>query len=170
MKYLARIFIVTVLVTFSFASYAGNKMTGNCQLFGSWIGYDETGAAWWTTKVDGHSSARGTLVLQVPQSVTFYPGATDATQARGVWERTGGNTFDWTVVSIAFDETFTTLYQARVSGKDTIGDDCDTLYVSDIVMELFDADADLNSDDPIGMMLFPDHPGHRIKVVNHELP
>ena len=170
MKYLARLFIVTVLVTLSFASYAGKKMTGHCRLFGSWIGYDETGAAWWTTTVDGHSSARGTVILEVPQSVTFYPGATDATKARGIWERTGGNTFNWTVVSIVYDETFTTLYQARVSGKDTIGDDCDTLLVSDIVMELFDPYADLNSGDPIGVMLFPDHFGYRLKVVSPELP
>ncbi|MEJ2754233.1 MAG: hypothetical protein P8169_16410 [Chloroflexota bacterium] len=105
MKYLARILIATVLVTLSFASFAGNKMSGNCQLFGSWIGYDETGSAWWTSTVDGHSSARGTLILEVPESLLFYPGATDATKARGVWERTSGKTFNWTVISIAVDET-----------------------------------------------------------------
>jgi len=119
---------------------------------------------------DGQNASHGTFNLEVPGSILFFPGATAVTELRGVWEKTGGNTYEWTAIGFPYDATATTLVIAKLSGKDTIGEDCNTLYATDIVMEIFLPDADLNSDDPISTAPFPNHEGYRIKVNLPELP
>ncbi len=149
---------------------AGEKHERDCKLLGSWIGYDAGGAAWWTTTADGQNAAKGTLNLEAPGSVLFLPGAAAVTEMRGSWVKTGWNTYDWTVVGFSYDAYATTVGLARLSGKDTMSEDCDTVLVSNVVLEYFYPDADLNNDEPYATANFPDHAGYRIQLYRPELP
>jgi len=170
MKFFIRLVLTTFILMFAAPVFAGEKSEADCKLLGSWMGYDASGSAWWTSTADGQSASHGTLNLEVPGSVLFFPDAMSVTELRGVWKKTGGNTYDWTVIGFPYDVIATTLVLVRLSGKDTISEGCDTVFVSDVVMEVFLPDADLNSDIPISISPFPDHWGHRIKLSLPELP
>jgi len=163
--------IATILLMFTAPVFAGEESGADCKLLGSWIGYDVGGSAWWMSTADGQNASRGTLNLEVPGSVLFFsPPATSVTELRGVWEKTGNKTYDWTVVGFPYDEVAATVVLAKLSGKDTVSEDCNTLYVTDVVMEVFEADADLNSDTPFLTLPFPDHAGYRIMLNLPVLP
>lgn len=170
MKFFIRLILATSILMFAAPVLSGEKFEADCKLLGSWMGYDASGSAWWTSTADGQSASHGTLNLEVPGSVLFFPGATSVTELRGVWEKTGGNTYEWTVIGFPYDASATTIVLARLSGKNTINEDCDSEIVTDVVMEVFLPDADLNSGIPISTSLFPDHAGYRIKLDLPELP
>ena len=171
MKFSTRLVLATLILMFAAPVLAGKGARADCKLLGSWIGYDAGGSAWWMSTADGQNASRGTLNLEVPGSVLFFsPPATSVTELRGVWEKTGKKTYDWTVVGFPYDEVAATVVLAKLSGKDTVSEDCNTLYVTDVVMEVFEADADLNSDTPISIETFLPHEGHRIMLDLPELP
>ena len=159
--------LILILAVPAFAS--GGPKEG-CKLLGSWIGYGATGSAWWMSTVDGQNASRGTLNLEVPGSKLFFPEAFSVTELRGSWVKTGENTYDWTVVGFPYLEDTTTMLLAKLSGKDTITEDCNTVYVTEVVMELFDPDADVNVDEPFDTGVFPDHAGQRILINLPEPP
>lgn len=167
MKFSIRLFLATLILMFAAPVFAGNGNMGDCKLLGSWIGYQgEDGPAWWLSTADGQNASRGTLNLEVPGSLMFFvgDGAVAVTELKGAWEKTGENTYDWTVVGFPFLADTTTLLIAKLSGVDTISEDCNTIAVTNVVMELFYATDDINVVDPFFADNFPDHDGHRISV------
>jgi len=156
-------FAVLVLM-FAAPTFAGGGHNGDCKLLGSWIGYDSGGSAWWMSTADGQNASHGTLNLEVPGSKLFFTGAFSVTELRGSWVKTGENTYDWTVVGFPYLEDTTTMLLAKLSGVDTLSDDCNTIDVTGVVMELFAPNADINVDAPFFTDIFPDHTGHRILV------
>ena len=170
MKSYIRLFLVTLILIFAVPVSAGNGHKSNCKLLGSWIGYDAVGAAWWMSTADGQNASHGTLNLEVPGSKLFFGGAFSVTELRGSWKKTGENTYDWTVVGFPYLEDTTTMLLAKLSGKDTVSEDCNTIEVTNVVMELFAATADINVDEPFFADDFPDHEGHRIMINLPELP
>ena len=173
MKLFIRLVLATSILMFAAPVFAGEKSEADCKLLGSWIGYDATGSAWWISTADGQNASHGTLNLEVPGSVLFFPGASSVTELRGSWVKTGKNTYDWTVVGFPYlgDENATTMVLVKLSGVDTISKDCNTVYITDAVMEVFAPDADINVDAPLSQSMFPpDHEGYRILVNRPELP
>ena len=168
MKSLIRLILTALIV--AVPVFAGAASNGDCNLLGSWVGYDANGAVWWTSTVDGQNASQGTANLETPGAVVFFPGATAVTELKGVWKRTGGNTYDWTYLGFAYDASGTTLTLGKLIGKDTISKDCNTVYVTDVVMEVFMPTANVNTDAPIATVPFPDHEGHRIQIDHLELP
>jgi hypothetical protein len=144
--------------------FAGGGHEGDCKLLGSWIGYDDNGSAWWMSTADGQNASRGTLNLEVPGSKLFFDGAFSVSELRGSWVKTGKNTYDWTVVGFPYLEDTTTMVLVKLSGIDTVSENCNSLYVTEVVMELFAPNADINVDAPFLSSDFPDHAGQRILV------
>lgn len=170
MKFPVQFVAVVLTSVIAVASFAGNEPASGCKPLGSWLGYDQAGSAWWMTTTMGKDASHGTLNLEVPGAVVYFPGAFSVTEMRGVWKKIGPNSVAWTVVGFAYDAAGNTLALARVSGKHSSSKDCMTEYLTDTFLEVFAPDADIDSDDPIGTTSFPDHEGHRIKLVIYDLP
>jgi hypothetical protein len=169
MKRLLEFFLCVILAVLTLPAVAGHHEV-DCKAGGSWFGYDEQGSIWWTSTVDGQSASHGTLNLEVPGSVNFFDGAFAISELKGQWEKTGGNTYDWTVVGIPFDEYAASLLIVKLSGSNILDEDCDMMMVTNLVMEVFPPVADIYADDPAAVdTSFPDHPGYRVKVDLPEL-
>lgn len=170
MKFPIRLLVASLLTVISVSSFAGGGPASGCKNLGSWLGYDQLGSAWWMTTADGQNASHGTLNLEAPGAVAFFPGAFAVTEMRGVWEKISGDRIAWTVVGFAYDAAGTTLALARLSGKHTSSEDCNTEYLTDTFMEVFAPDANIETDEPIATMPFPDHAGYRVKLVTFDLP
>ena len=169
MKRLSGFFLCAVLVLPTIPALAGQH-EGDCKASGSWYGYDEYGSIWWTSTVDGQSASRGTLNLEIPGSVNFLDSPFSVTEMKGQWIKIGGNAYDWTAVGFPFDENAASLLIVKVSGTNILGEDCDSMMVTNIVMEVFPPTADVYTDTPLAVdTSFVDHPGFRIKVDLPEL-
>lgn len=170
MKLTMRFIVALLAMVLAASSFADGGAGKGCKPLGSWLGYDQDGIAWWMTTGDGQNASHGTLNLEVPGSVMFFPGADGVTEMRGIWERMDDYVIAWTVVGFAYDANKITLGLARVSGKSTMSTDCNSELISDVLLEVFTPDADVNTDEPQWTMEFPDHYGYRIKLVSHDLP
>lgn len=170
MKFPVRLILALVMAVMTVPSFAGNEQGSGCKPLGSWLGYDEFGSAWWMTTTDGQSASHGTVNLEVPGATVFFPGSAGVTEMRGVWEKLGGNQVAWTVVGFAFDANQVTLGLARVSGKSNFSPDCNTEHLSDVLLEAFAPDANLDVDVPLWTMPLPDHSGFRVTLVTYDLP
>lgn len=154
----------------------GEGPSEGCKLLGSWVGYqNETGYAWWMSTASGQNASAGTLVLEVPGfDVTFpvgeppvatFPDAVKVTDLRGTWVRTDGNSFAYTALSIVVDANGVPQYISKLSGTETLMDECNTMFLENTALELFLPSMDPFEDDPIiGPVPFPDHYGYRMKV------
>jgi len=170
MKFSTRFVAAMLVALFTASSIAGDGPGKGCKPLGSWLGYNQDGSVWWMTTTDGQSASHGTLNLEVPGSLMFFPEAVGVTEMRGVWEKTGDYDVAWTVVGFAYDENEVSLALARLSGKSKLSWDCNTERLSDVLLEVFLPDADVEVDEPLWTMPFPDHDGYRIKLVTHDLP
>jgi hypothetical protein len=145
---------------------AAGKEDG-CKLNGSWIGYSDTGA-WWMASPTGQNANHGINVLDVPGFDFTLEGAfpaVNSSKLRGVWERTGGNTFAYTVIGFVVDINGDALYISKLSGTETIMEGCDVMFLEQTTLQIYAPDADPFSDDPIlEPMHFPDHYGFRMHV------
>jgi hypothetical protein len=164
MRFFIRLTLTILILMFAAPIFAGGGHEGNCKLLGSWIGYDESGSAWWMSTADGQNASHGTLNLEVPSSKLSFDGAFSVTEFRGSWVKISENTYDWTVVGFPYLEDTTTMLLAKLSGTEIVSEDCNTLNVKHVVLELFEPSADINIDDPFYTEIFPDHAGHRILV------
>ena len=147
-----------------------------CKLLGSWLGYStSTGDAWWMSTASGQNAAGGTLVLEVPgfdvtlpagsPPVPTFPNAIAGTDLRGTWVRTGSNSFAYTVLGIAVDEYGATQYISKLTGTETLIDECNTMFLENTALQIFLPMMDPFTDSPIiGPIPFPDHYGYRMKV------
>jgi len=170
MKFPLRLILALLMAAVALPALAGNEQGNGCKPLGSWLGYDAFGSAWWMTTTDGQSASHGTVNLEVPGATAFFPGSAGGTEMRGVWEKLGGNQVAWTVVGFVFDADQVTLALARVSGKSNWSPDCNTEHLSDVLLEAFAPDADLDVDAPLWTTPLPDHDGHRVKLVIYDLP
>ncbi len=93
----------------------------------------------WMNTTTGQSSSSGTMVTDVPHwpNITLmplppqtgdpaFPNAVRMTPLRGVWERTGGNTFAFTQVGWALDAKGDAVYVVRNSGSGIVTEGCNT--------------------------------------------
>lgn len=163
-----RFFIISAVILMFMApvpAAAGNDE--GCKLNGSWIGYSGTGA-WWMASPTGQNARHGINVLDVPGFDFTMGGAfpvVNSSQLRGVWERTGGNTFAYTVIGFAVDSNGDAQYISKLSGTETIMEGCDVMFLEHTTLQIYAPDADPFSDDPIlDPMYFPDHYGFRMHV------
>jgi hypothetical protein len=144
---------------------AGNK--GGCKLNGSWIGYNDSGA-WWMASPTGYNAREGTTVLDVPGFDFTLEGAfpvVNSSQLRGVWKRTGGNTFAYTVIGFGVNSDGEALYISKLTGTETIMENCDVMFLEQTTLQIYAPEADPFSDDPIlDPIEFPDHYGFRMHV------
>jgi hypothetical protein len=153
-----------------------NQEVEGCKLHGSWFGYEPTiGDAYWMSTASGQSASAGTLVLEVPgfditltagdPPTATFPDALKITDLRGTWERIDGNTFAFTVLGIVVDESGVTQYIAKLTGTDTLSDECNTMFIENTKLQIYLPQADPFADAPlIGPMPYPDHYGFRMKV------
>jgi len=170
MKFPTKLVVTLLLAVFAVPAFAGDAQGNGCKPLGSWLGYDAFGSAWWMTTTDGQSASHGTLNLEVPGATVFFPGSAGVTEMRGVWERIGSGQFAWTAVGFAYDASQVTLGLARVSGKSTYSRDCNIEHLSDVFLEAFGPDANLDVDAPLWTMPLPDHDGYRVQLVTNDLP
>lgn len=52
------------------------------------------------------------------------------THMRGPWKRTGGNTFDYTMIGYAYGEGGIPIYVTRMNGTKTLREDCNIMDVT----------------------------------------
>lgn len=160
-------YVIAALMLLLLIPSVGQAGGQNCKLHGSWLGYDQSGSAWWMTTASGMNATQGTLILEAPffdpTVYGIFPAAVDGTHLRGAWKKTVGRSYDWSVVGYGYDEFRATQYISKLSGKDTM-QDCDTMLVWNVTLEVFAPNANPHEDAPLFAFAFPDHYGHRIKV------
>jgi hypothetical protein len=114
-----------------------------CQFQGTWFGFNpDTGAlTGWVVTVAGQASHGGTNNLEYPffdpMLNGLFPTATAISTLRGSWVRTGGNTFDYTMIGIAIDATRNPVWIGKLSGHITLSADCNTETIEGTTLELF---------------------------------
>jgi hypothetical protein len=150
------------------AVLAGNADKG-CSLQGSWFGVtspEDTTLSGWMVTVTGKSENRGTNNLEYPTfdpTLGIFPQAVRISSMRGAWERTGGNTFDYTFMGMAVDEFSVPVWIGKVSGHVTLSADCSTETIT-ATMEVFLPTMSPFDDDPLFPILLPTHYGRRLEV------
>ena len=101
-----------------------------CKNTGTWFGVNNledkipTG---WVVTATGQSANHGVTVFEFKtfNSAMFgLPEPHDMSADRGVWKRLEGNTFAYSFMAVAVDESNTMLYMARVSGEAKLSEDC----------------------------------------------
>lgn len=143
------------------AAEQGNSQA--CSPVGSWFGYDPAGTAYWMSTFHGSSSS-GTYELDIPgvDVSPFFYGAVRASTFRGTWTRTSGNTIAFTVIGYALDASGVVLGIAKLSGIDTLIDNCSTLSITN-TLELYGPTVN-----PFESQGYPislaDHYGYRMRV------
>jgi hypothetical protein len=145
-----------------------------CKLLGSWYGYDtDTLNVWWLSTASGQSSSQGTVILEVPgfdatlpvDDIPTFPDVVGMTALRGVWKRTSGNTFEYTVLGIAVDAAGQSHYVGKLTGTETLSEDCGTMFLQETYLQIYLPNMDPFSDNAIaGPIPFPDHYGYRMEV------
>lgn len=120
----------------------------NCQLLGTWFGItspEDPKLAGWMVSVTGQNSAHGTNNLEyptfdptlsflepylTPDDATLFATAKRISTLRGVWQRTGGNTFTYSFMGMAVNEQNLPVWFGRVTGDITLSDDCKSEYIT----------------------------------------
>lgn len=111
-------------------TYAGDNAKG-CSLQGTWFGVvspDDARLTGWMVTVAGQSSNGGTNNLEYPSyDITLggaFPAAVRMSTLRGAWQRTGGNTFAYTMTGIAVDANNLPVWFGKLTGNTTLSGDC----------------------------------------------
>ncbi len=113
------------------AEAASVKKGKGCKLQGSWYGITPFGASYLAT-YHGTGANEGTSDLEWidldPMLPSFGLGAVSASSARGVWAKTGPDTFDFTLLTYLRDSDGQIVLVMRTSGTKTMLD-CNTMEV-----------------------------------------
>jgi len=144
----------------------------DCQYIGSWLGYDADENVAWISQAVGPNMAGGTLVLELPGFDFTFGGLFDvinASDLKGAWERTGGNTFRYATISFATNSDGDAVYAARLAGDLEVVGECDVLHVTNTWLTIYALDP-VNDpvpvwerDPDIGPLPFAPHNGYRIE-------
>ena len=140
-----------------------------CQFLGTWFGIaspENPVLTGWMVSVTGQNSSHGTNNLEYP---TFDPTlgiglpAVRISTLRGVWQRTGGNTFTYSFMGMGVAADNSPVWIGRVSGNITLSDDCETEYIT-ATMEVFDATVSPFEGAPIMAVPLAPHYGKRFTM------
>jgi hypothetical protein len=102
----------------------------DCSPLGTWFGVDPdthvlTG---WMSSSTGQSSNKGEISFESrtfdPTLFGVFPTAVPGGGDKGVWERTGGNTFQYSFMGVAVDSSNAIVYIGKTSGTITMLADC----------------------------------------------
>jgi hypothetical protein len=97
-----------------------------CSLQGAWAAISDGSVV--IATYTGQSNNYGTINEEIPATdPTFggiFPYVTKSSNLKGMWERTGGNTFVYTQIAVAVDAVGNVQYVAKNSGKKTLSDGC----------------------------------------------
>lgn len=162
---------LVIVVLFGFLSVPGAATAAppqNCSYIGSWYGFIGD-VVEWTVNVQGQSQSSGTVDLEdimfdPTLGLPIFEDAVRMSSTKGVWERTGGNTFSITGVGYAIDAVGTQVWLGKMSGKVTIVDDCNTESL-DLTLEVFAPGQNPFTEEPMyGGFPLPVHEGYRMRV------
>jgi len=111
----------------------------DCSPLGTWLavkpGTHEL--AGFLSTSTGQSNNQGTLVVENPGfGAAFgglFPGAVDGSVDRGVWERTGGRTFRYSLVGTAVDSSGVIIWIRKFYGTITLIDNCETEKITAVM-------------------------------------
>lgn len=145
-----------------------------CPYIGSWFGYSADEDISWVSQAVGPNHSGGTLLLELPGFDITFDGAfdvIDASDLKGAWERTGGNTFRYGTMTFATNADGEAVYAARLTGDLEVIGDCDVLHVTNTWMSIYilglgpeDDPVPIWDRDPdIGPVPFAPHYGYRIE-------
>jgi hypothetical protein len=143
-----------------------------CQYIGSWFGYDADENVSWISQAVGPNNSSGTLLLELPGFDMTFGGlfeAADASDLKGVWERTGGNTFRYATMSFATNLDGAAVYAARLTGDLEVIGECDVLHVTNTWLTIYilapesDPVPVWDREPDVGPLPFAPHKGYRIK-------
>ena len=144
----------------------GNKQ---CSIHGTWFGVDSLAnkmPTGWVVTATGQSAHRGVNVFEFKtfdSSLFGLPEADDMSADRGVWKRLNGNTFAYSFMAVAVDETNAILYTARVSGEATLSSDCMSEEIT-ALLEVFWPGNSPFVGDPDHSWQLPVHYGYRFTL------
>ena len=79
-----------------------------------------------------------------------FPTAVKTTSLRGEWKRTGGNTFAYTLIVLALDDTNQTVGLAKFTGGKVLEEDCTRMVVT-VQMEVYEPFMNPFEEDPLGV-------------------
>ena len=140
-----------------------------CKLQSSWLGFfpNEPDNRWMST-ADGQSANFGTIKLELPAfdmtlSGNFPTAKKKPLTLRGVWKRTSGNTFAYTLIGFAIDENGRTVWIGKNSGYDTLTEHCNKLTVVS-TLEVFLPHQNPFADAAILAVPIPVHTAYRMRV------
>jgi len=168
--------IMTLGLAFPGVSQADRNAEG-CIFDGTWFGYNPgTGTlTGWVVTVAGMSSKAGTNNLEHslfdPTFNGVFPTAERLSTLRGAWVRTGGNTFDFTMIGMALDAARQPVWVGKLTGHIIIDDGCMTETIEGTRLEIFAPDQNpytgIRMELPYGLpnpIPLPTHFGFRARV------
>ena len=142
------LFLVGTIIAFLSISFVAAK--SGCRLEGSWMGFSPDGTRWLAT-YHGESANAGTNDVEVfldPTLGGLFPDAVSISSGRGVWVRTGGNSFSYTMIVYGLDEFGGVNWIIKNSGVQILSESCNRMSV-DGTIELFEPDIDPFEGDPL---------------------
>lgn len=147
-------YFMTISLAFLMASGVAVANEGKgCNLQGAWAGIMDQNVV--VVTYVGQSYNSGIINEEIPAfDVTFggmFPVA-KASNLKGMWKRTGGNSFVYTQIAVAVDELGNVLYVAKNSGNKTLSDDCNKMTVESS-LEIFVPPDDNPFEDEAWMIL-----------------
>ena len=159
MKRLFPAFMIIILfMAASTVAFAGGNK--GCKIQGSWIGFDNSDSYWIAT-YHGRSASSGTSDLEFPLFDPtlggLFPETGKVSGARGVWERTGGNTFAYTLILFGIDDSTNVSWILKNSGNKTLTEDCNLMSIQSSI-EVFLPGVDPFEGDPIFCIPPPTEP------------
>jgi hypothetical protein len=149
-KIISSILSCLLMLAVSPSAFAGKS---SCSLLGGWVGYDELGATALITydgKSESYGASDGDFPALDPTLYGAFPTAVKTTSLRGEWKRTGGNTFDYTLIVLAMNDANQTVGLAKFTGDKVVEEDCTRMVVS-VQMEVYLPNMNPFGDDPLGV-------------------
>lgn len=143
MKKIISLYVALLIISWVAASVA----TAGCKIQGTWINFDDNGIPGWVASSHGQSNSSGTSVLEYPAFTLGDSNVFDGTQMRGAWKRTGGRTFDYTMMGYSYNADGYPLYIIKMSGTMTVDKGCNTSEVT-ATINIFACDYSPGCPDP----------------------
>ncbi len=122
------------VVLFAASALAEDMPKNGCSLQGSWMN-NEILATYNGLSVSSGNIIEETPVLN-PTLFGTFPTAVKVSSWRGMWTRTGGNTFAYTQIGYGFDAEGNLLWIGKNSGNKTLTEDCNLMTVES-TLEVF---------------------------------